>query len=246
MVCVARLAHTHTLTYLHFIKHLAGTMRFTIVAFALLSTSASAFAPMKTPFLANQLTSSPLHMAGFGEGRGSAQIKKANLNKKKPPASTLKLKPKIQWDRFCSLKRGTGVRVAVRVANDGSDAGEWYEIGSVKSEGDECTELAVDLQKGIIAEHAKRLNPLQFLPKDKVEWAYASATATPEQEDWIVVEKTDASDATPGIEKKIGFEGIPDPSSGFYCNYEGGKITTTYESGALAHETLPRISAHSG
>ena len=89
-------------------------------------------------------------MAGFGGGGGGKSSKKA---KKSAPSTPIKLKAKSQWDRFGSLKKGTGVKVAVRVANDGSDAGEWYEVGCVKSEGDECTtELAVVLQRGIIAE----------------------------------------------------------------------------------------------
>lgn len=71
------------------------------------------------------------------------------------------LKAKSQWDRYISLKKSISVRVAARVANDGQDVGEWFEIGSVKSEGDEFTEAAVAFQRGIIAEHAKRLHPLQ-------------------------------------------------------------------------------------
>ena len=81
--------------------------------------------------------------------------------KSKPTNTSPILKPKAQWDRYGSLKKSTGVRAAARVVNDGQDAGQWYEVGRVKSEGDEFTEIAIVLQRGIIAEHAKRLYPLQ-------------------------------------------------------------------------------------
>lgn len=29
-----------------------------------------------------------------------------------------------------------------------------------------------------------------------------------------------------GLEKMIGFEGRPDPASGYYCMYNGGKLVT--------------------
>ena len=32
------------------------------------------------------------------------------------------------------------------------------------------------------------------------------------------------NDAPGGIEKKIGFEGIGDPASGYYCHYKEGRI----------------------
>lgn len=151
-------------------------------------------------------------MAGFGAGSPSS--KKSGGGKKKGGsggASTLKLKPKTQWDKYKSLKSESSVNVAVRVANEGSEAGQWFDIGTVKSEGDEYTEAAVALQKGIIAEHAKRLHPLQFLPKDRVQWGYAS---NDDDDDFIAIDEKMAS--SPGTEKKVGFEGNADPT-GFYA-----------------------------
>lgn len=122
--------------------------------------------------------------------------------------------------------------MATRVVTDDPDGdgavGEWYEVGRIKSEGDAFTEIAVTLQRGIIAEHAKRLYPLLFLPKDKVEWAYASKLK-PEQEDWVLVDKNAMSDVPAGVEKIIGFEGKPDPATGFYCNYKGGRLVDRYD-----------------
>ena len=87
-------------------------------------------------------------MAGFGGG-GSGGKKKKKNNKKK--AAPLSLKPKQQWDRYANLKASKAFKVAVRVINDSND-GEWYETGKVKSENDESTEIAVAMQRGIIAE----------------------------------------------------------------------------------------------
>ena len=59
--------------------------------------------------------------------------------------------------RYCDKLKGAKIfPVAVRVVN-GEVKGEWLEVGRVKSEGDEFTEVAVAMQRGLIAEHAKRL-----------------------------------------------------------------------------------------
>jgi len=91
-------------------------------------------------------------MAGFGGGGGGAKKDKKDKKKSTPPAV---LKPKAQWDRYGSMKEAAVFKVATRVAmsEDGSsDAGGWWEVGTVKSEGDEFTELAVFTQRGIIAD----------------------------------------------------------------------------------------------
>ena len=42
---------------------------------------------------------------------------------------------------------------------------------------------------------------------------------------WKVVNiKETLVNDTDGIEKHIGFEGTPDPATGFYCIYDGGKL----------------------
>jgi len=209
---------------------------------ALLSTPVSSFVvPIQiNSFIATQTSStSSLNMGGFGGGG----TKKGGKKVKKVP-SVLKLKPKSQWDKYLNLKKASSVKVAVRVAtNSESDIGEWYEVGKIKSDGDEFTESAVIVQRAIIAEHAKRLHPLKVLPKDKVEWAYASKS-TPEQEDWIAVNKDTAS-APSGIEKKVGFQGNPDPS-GFYsklANSFDQTSSTFLASGSdvVDRSVLPRV-----
>jgi hypothetical protein len=135
---------------------------YSLATIALFTSSTSAFVPSRQTFS----SSSPVSMAGFGaasSGGGGGMSKKKNGKTSKPTKNNNSpiFKPKSQWDRYISLKKATSVRVAARVANDGQDVGEWFEIGSVKSEGDEFTEAAVAFQRGIIAEHAKRLHPLQ-------------------------------------------------------------------------------------
>jgi len=133
-----------------------------ICALPLLSTTlVSSFQP--TPFLPTVQTtqsSTFLSMAGFGGGAGSSSSPKGSKTKKGASAA-LKLKPKTQWDKYKSFKTASSINVAMRVANEGSDVGQWFDVGMIKSEGDEFTEVAVALQKGIITEHAKRLHPLQ-------------------------------------------------------------------------------------
>jgi len=106
------------------------------------------------------------------------------------------------------------------VMEGGEGFGPWLDVGMIKSEGDEFTEVAVALQKGIISEHAKRLHPLQFLPKDKVEWGYASNTSddddNSESNGYIAIDRKMAL-PPPGTEKKIGFQGNADPT-GYYAS----------------------------
>jgi len=66
-------------------------------------------------------------------------------------------------------------------------------------------------------QHAKRLYPLQISPKVPVEWGYAAVSNDDESTTWSSVDKSILSEAPEGIEKMIGFEGKPDPSTGFYC-----------------------------
>lgn len=154
-------------------------------------------------------SSSPLvvvYMAGFASADG--------VNKKK---KEMKLKPKQQWDRFTSLKKETSVLVAVRVVGQE----EWLEVGRVKSKDNSNIEAAVAKQRVIIAEHSRRLFPLQVAKDAKVEWAFRQ---TDPEEQWVVVDKSVLDGSPEGIEKDMGFEGRPDPASGFYCLYNRGRL----------------------
>jgi len=183
-------------------------------------------------------TSTVLSLAGFGAA-GSSSSKKGKKKKTGGASATTtqKLKPKTQWNNFKSLTNESSVTVAMRVAaKEGSGdvgVGQWFDVGMIKSEGGEFTEVAVALQKGIITEHAKRLHPLQFLPKDKFEWGYTSSSSddsTTTDDDWIILDVKQMTPPPPGAEKKIGFQGNADPS-GYYASigtrgYDGVGGTT--------------------
>jgi hypothetical protein len=61
--------------------------------------------------------------------------------------------------------------------------------------------------------------------KKTLEWGYYKDDG----EEWVVVDKSvldDESNQTDGLEKLIGFEGRPDPATGFYCVYGEGALLT--------------------
>lgn len=153
--------------------------------------------------------------AGFGSAEWSKEKKKKET----------KIKPKQQWDRYSDLlRKEKPFRVAVKVLGGAND--QWLEVGNVKSKGGEYTKAAVARQRALIAEHARRLFPLQVYQKDEITWAYWGV----EGEDWIIVDKDVLGDGIPdGFEKMIGFEGRPDPATGFYCMYNEGKLVTSDE-----------------
>lgn len=74
-------------------------------------------------------------------------------------------------------------------------------------------------------QHAKRLFPLKVNKKNQLEWGYGGN----DDGDWTVVDKSvlDEKDVSPGIEKMIGFEGIADPGTGFYCVYNEGRLVNS-------------------
>lgn len=77
-----------------------------------------------------------------------------------------------------------------------------------------------------VQKHAIRLYPLKISNKVTLQWAYAEGGD--DDTTWIAVDKSildDSPTSVPdGIEKMIGFEGTPDPATGFYCVYDGGQL----------------------
>mmetsp|Transcript_35623 Transcript_35623/g.40922 ORF Transcript_35623/g.40922 Transcript_35623/m.40922 type:complete len:276 (+) Transcript_35623:78-905(+) len=205
-------------------------------------------APGNSKYLSS---SSSVLYAGFGGGGGEGSNNKNNnkKNKKKKinKTDTNKMKPKVQWDRYLEFKYEPKIAVAVQIITDAdADAGEWLNVGCVKSKDSKYTSQAVFRQRGIIAEHAKRLHPIQLATNGKqqvnLRWAYydfPTTTTTAEKEDedekdteeeghWMIVDKSTISGTEDVVEldKLIGFMGRPDPVTGFYCQYEGGRITS--------------------
>jgi hypothetical protein len=156
----------------------------------------SAFlSPSNIPSSYSSATTSSLYAGGFGGGGGT---KKNNTSSSK---KDLKLKPKQQWDRYTDLKREPKVRVAVRIIEE--DNNEWLEVGRIKSKESKYTEMAVFRQRAIIAEHARRLYPLQVSNKKTIEWGYFSD----DDDEWKAVDKSSINDEVEGLEKLVGFEG---------------------------------------
>ncbi|KAL7536009.1 hypothetical protein ACHAXR_006866 [Thalassiosira sp. AJA248-18] len=168
-----------------------------------------------TPFPHSQTA---LSMAGFGA---------ASSKKKKGGAKVPKLKAKAQWDRYQDMKQREKINVGVRIKGDDdeSSANEWMEVGRVRSADDDNAEVAVAMQRALIAEHSKRIYPVQIPANAVLEWGYMSG------EEWVVVDKSKGDDAPKGVEKKIGFEGISDKATGFYCYYHEGRIVEKEEEG---------------
>ena len=149
----------------------------------------------------------PSMMAGFG-------AKKAT---KAPKLKTLK--PKQQWDRYGDFaKKSTKHEVGVKVLKDGDATNDWLSVGYVNAKNDAFdVELVVARQRSLIADHAKRLHPLSVMAKDKLEWGYCNSDG-----EWVGVAAV--NDFVKNFEKEIGFEGIGDPNSGYYCHYKDGKV----------------------
>jgi hypothetical protein len=80
-----------------------------------------------------------------------------------------------------------------------------------------------------IVQHAKRLYPLQVSPKDTLEWGYRNVDAKDgdggSEVEWSVADKSalEGVDAK-GLDRRIGFEGTADPSTGYYCFYNEGRL----------------------
>jgi hypothetical protein len=142
-----------------------------------------------------------LQMAGFG-GDGGASKKKKD--------KTIKLKPKAQWDSYKDLKKEEAVRVAVRRVRTKM----FYQVGAIKSKNNAHPEAAVLAHKVLIADHARRIFPVQLPKKDRLEWAYCASTAT-QDDDWVILD-VNAVAPVEGIDKKSGFEGLADPT-GLYA-----------------------------
>mmetsp|Transcript_8164 Transcript_8164/g.14803 ORF Transcript_8164/g.14803 Transcript_8164/m.14803 type:complete len:217 (+) Transcript_8164:141-791(+) len=194
---------------------------------ALLLLVAATTCPSITSFT-NQLSSPikqntilPPLQAGFG-GAASPSKKKG-----KKEGALPKLKAKSQWDRYNDLAKTTKcATVGVRIKSENEETtNEWMEVGRVRSENDEI-EVAIARQRALIAEHSKRLFIVE-IPSDAVlEWG---VRGDGEEGEWSVVDKSKGDGAAKGIEKKIGFEGISDEATGFYCLYHEGRVIAKKE-----------------
>ena len=61
-----------------------------------------------------------------------------------------------------------------------------------------------------------------------MQWGYKD-----DNDEYILITKetiATSNNEEAGLEKKIGFEGIADPQTGFYCNYKDGRIVNLNDS----------------
>lgn len=84
-------------------------------------------------------------------------------------------------------------------------------------------------QRSLIADHAKRLYPVQIPMNSVLEWGFLEGDG--DDGTWVAVDKSSGDNAPKGIEKKFGFEGISDKASGFYCYYHEGRIVEREDEG---------------
>jgi hypothetical protein len=184
-----------------------------------------------------------LYMAGFGAATPSTSSSSSSSSSSGDSGS--KLKAKTQWDRYLELKQEAtsyivGVKIVAEVGNDS----DWLVVGQVRCR-DEKTLLAaaVARQRGLLADHAKRLFPLKVTPQVKLAWGYFQAdtgstemtpttggTTLSATGSWVVVDpkaSDNSSSKTKDFDKSIGYEGTPDPSTGYYCKYNEGRLVGT-------------------
>jgi hypothetical protein len=191
---------------------------------------------LSAPAYALRKSSTALSMAGFGGASSSSTSKKQD---KKGSGSSKqlvpKLRPKSQWDRYLDMKQCKKFTVGVRIKGDDESSSDnnWIEVGRVRSEGDGHLEVAVARQRELIAEHGKRLYPMKIPPNAILEWGFLNGEegGDEEKKEWVSVDKSKGDDAPDGIEKKIGFEGISHPPTGYYCFYNQGRIVEKEEEG---------------
>jgi hypothetical protein len=75
------------------------------------------------------------------------------------------------------------------------------------------------VHKRLIADHALRLYPGSVTPAalKTLRWGVAALGSS----DYKEVQEKEMVKAEP---KTVGFEGLCDPATGFFCKYDGGKI----------------------
>ena len=88
---------------------------------------------------------------------------------------------------------------------------------------------------------------MQIPPNVILEWGYRSDSSVGEEEAggggnavWVMVDKSHGDDAPTGIEKRVGFEGISDKATKYYCFYNEGRIVERGKAGGRRHPSGAR------
>ena len=124
-----------------------------------------------------------------------------------PPAKPKSLTEKKQWKLYQELvlKGEPTVQVMVRMP----DTAQWYGVGKVTAGGEGTIAQAVEHQKRLIMEHARRVHPKL---KDFKETFDIGLQADPELEPFL--HTNEQVEVPPSL--VAGFEGVPDPATGMY------------------------------
>ncbi|KAJ1628984.1 hypothetical protein T492DRAFT_1013964 [Pavlovales sp. CCMP2436] len=147
--------------------------------------------------------------AGFGKSTGSeAKTAKGKLNAKK------------QWDRFVDLSKDGGGTAEVAVRKDAES--EWKPIGRVCAVAELPVVAAAARQRSLIEEHGKRVH-LALLAQVGKAPLQVGIRVTAEASFELVGKE----DNTASADSQIGFEGLPDPKTGYYCMYTDGRLITS-------------------
>lgn len=183
------------------------------------SVITSAFViPSHHPVVASTGKQQHMLMAGFGSSKTSS---KSTSKGKKKKATTNKLKPKKQWDRFMSddLSSSDVIRVGVRVI----DGSTWYEVGEIKTKDNQHTDAGIIKHRTLILDHARRMFPAEMakVVANNLKYGYVKTINDDGDDEWTIANKID--DMPTDIDKMIGFRGYPD-LTGFYSS--SGKAAT--------------------
>ena len=144
----------------------------------------------------------------------------------------MQLRTKVKKDPAADVAFAT---VAVREKD-----GAWEKCGFVAAEKGYTAEQSAARQKRLIGEHAVRLYPRLQAESAQLEFGLRRVERfvdnEPEEDgegDFMIMGKCDSDKVS---EKKIGFEGIADAATGYYCLYDGGKVKAGGGSGGSDSE----------
>ncbi|KAJ1628755.1 hypothetical protein T492DRAFT_841342 [Pavlovales sp. CCMP2436] len=197
-----------------------------LAALALLCAhGASALSAPRSPMLARARPHTAVS-AGFGKGEakaGDSKTAKGKLNAKK------------QWDRYIDLAKSGGAVAEVAVRKDAEF--EWKTVGRVCAVAELPAAAAAARQRALIEEHAKRIYLALLAEVGKAPLQVGVRVA----DGFELVGKEDRALVS---SEQLGFEGLPDPRTGYYCHYDNGRLQSSDSAKAdKPIETAPSTAA---
>ncbi|KAJ1628757.1 hypothetical protein T492DRAFT_141147 [Pavlovales sp. CCMP2436] len=190
----------------------------------LFAHGASALSAPRSPMLARARPHTAVS-AGFGKGEakaGDSKTAKGKLNGQK------------QWDRYIDLAKRGGIVVEVAVRKDAES--EWKTVGRVCAVAELPAAAAAARQRVLIEEHGKRvhLGVMAEMGKAPLQVGVRAADG------FELVGKKDR--ALVSSDEQLGFEGLPDTRTGYYCHYDSAS-SSPVSPRAKASETATSTDA---